>query len=125
MQGASQAMEDGVTLAYCLRKAENVPLALRIYERIRYDRVRRVQKLGEATRDQWHKADWDAVAKDPRLVQLPNPDYVLKFDVYKYVEENFDRVAEQVKQGRTLKDFDDDEHLKKMTEASIDEIGSG
>jgi 2-polyprenyl-6-methoxyphenol hydroxylase-like FAD-dependent oxidoreductase len=38
MQGASQAMEDGVTLAICLKKAgkDNVPLALKVYERIRY-----------------------------------------------------------------------------------------
>jgi 2-polyprenyl-6-methoxyphenol hydroxylase-like FAD-dependent oxidoreductase len=37
MQGASQAMEDGVTIALCLRKAgkDNIPLALRTYERLR------------------------------------------------------------------------------------------
>jgi hypothetical protein len=31
-------MEDGVTLAICLEKAgkDNVPLALKVYERIRY-----------------------------------------------------------------------------------------
>lgn len=84
--------------------------------------MRRVQKLGEQTRDQWHKADWDAVAKDPRLVQLPNPEYVLAFDVYKFAEENYERVAEEVRQGRTLADFDDEEHLKKMTIKSVDEV---
>jgi hypothetical protein len=88
----------------------------------RYDRVRRAQKTGEYTRDRWHKADWDAVKKDPSLVQLPNPDYILKFDVYGYAEDNFDRVAEEIRQGRTLKDFDDAEHLQKMTKASVDEI---
>jgi hypothetical protein len=82
-----------------------------------------VQKLGEATRDRWHKADWDAVKKDPRLVQLPNPDYVLKFDCHKFAEDNFEKVAEEVRQGRTLKDFDDNEHLQKMTRDSVDEIG--
>lgn len=37
MQGASQAMEDGVTLAICLRRAgkDNIPLALKVYERMR------------------------------------------------------------------------------------------
>jgi hypothetical protein len=31
-------MEDGVTLARCLRKGgkENIPLAVRVYERMRY-----------------------------------------------------------------------------------------
>src|SRR5579862_1995252 len=118
-------MEDGVTLAICLRKAgkENIPLAVRTYERIRYDRVRRVQKTGETTRDRWHKADWDAVKKDPSKVNIPREDWILKFDVEKYAEENYERVAEEVKQGRTLKDFDDSEHLNKMTKHSIDETG--
>jgi hypothetical protein len=52
---------------------------------------------------------------------LPNPDYILKFDVYGYAEDNFDRVAQEIRQGRTLKDFDDVEHLQKMTEASVEE----
>jgi 2-polyprenyl-6-methoxyphenol hydroxylase-like FAD-dependent oxidoreductase len=124
MQGASQAMEDGVTLAICLRHAgkQNIPLALKIYERIRYDRVRRVQKMGESTRDQWHKADWDAVMKDPTLVQLPYPDYILKFNSHVFAEENYERVAAEVRQGRTLRDFDDEEHLKKVTKNSVDEV---
>lgn len=38
MQGASQAMEDGAAIAICLRRAgkDNIPLALRVYERMRY-----------------------------------------------------------------------------------------
>jgi hypothetical protein len=78
--------------------------------------------MGESTRDKWHKADWDAVMKDTTLVELPHPDYILKFDPYKFVDENFDRVLEEVRQGRTLSDFDDEEHLKKMTKNSIDEV---
>ena len=37
MQGASQAMEDGVTLAICLGKAgkDDIPMALKVYERMR------------------------------------------------------------------------------------------
>jgi len=62
--------------------------------------------------------------KDPTLVQLPNPPFLLEFNVYKWTEENFDRVAEEIRQGRTLKDFDDDAHLKKMTEHSVHEIGT-
>jgi hypothetical protein len=118
-------MEDGVTLGVCLRRAgkDNVPLAVRVYERIRYDRVRRVQKTGESTRDMWHKADWDEVKKDPSKVQLPREDWILKHDSRQFAEDNFDRVAEEIKQGRTLKDFDDPEHLKKMTKASVDETG--
>ena len=113
-------MEDGVTLSVCLRKAgkSNVPLAVRVYERIRYDRVRRIQKTGESTRDRWHKADWDAVKKDPS-----REDWILKHDPAKYADENFDRLAEEIRQGRTLKDLDSSEHLTKLTKESVDEIG--
>lgn len=75
-------MEDGVVLGVCLRRAgkNRIPTALRAYETIRYvsvthkssfhfkanilrryDRVGKVQKTGETTRDMWHKADWDKV----------------------------------------------------------------
>ena len=47
----------------------------------------------------------------------------MKFDCARYAEENFEKIAEEVKEGRTLKDFDDPEHLKKMTKASVDELG--
>jgi 2-polyprenyl-6-methoxyphenol hydroxylase-like FAD-dependent oxidoreductase len=69
-QGATQAMEDGVVMAICLRRAGkgSVPAAVRAYEDIRYERVRAVQKTGETTRDMWHKADWEAVAKDPASI---------------------------------------------------------
>lgn len=118
-------MEDGVTLGVCLRKAgkDKVPLGLRVYERIRYDRVRRVQKTGESTRDMWHKADWDAVKKDPTKVQLPRDDWILKHHCRQYAEDNFNRVAEEIREGRLLKDFDDTEHLKKMTLESVKDPG--
>jgi len=52
-QGATQAMEDGVTIAICLREAgkNNIPAATRAFEDIRYERVKAVQKTGETTRD--------------------------------------------------------------------------
>ena len=52
-QGATQAMEDGVTLAICLREAGkgNVQAATKAFQDIRYERVRMVQKTGETTRD--------------------------------------------------------------------------
>lgn len=52
-QGATQAMEDGVTLGVVLKAAgkRNVPAAVRAFQDIRYDRVKAVQKTGESTRD--------------------------------------------------------------------------
>jgi 2-polyprenyl-6-methoxyphenol hydroxylase-like FAD-dependent oxidoreductase len=49
IQGASQAMEDGACIAVCLQLAgkDRVGNALRAYEKIRYERVKAIQKTGE------------------------------------------------------------------------------
>ena len=45
-QGASMAIEDGVTLAVCLRDIADTTAALRAYERLRRERVERVVRTG-------------------------------------------------------------------------------
>ncbi|KXX74901.1 6-hydroxynicotinate 3-monooxygenase [Madurella mycetomatis] len=82
IQGASQAMEDGVVLAACLDKAgkDKVQEAVRVWEKIRYERVHKIQKTGITTREQWHKADWDAIWKDPESLHLKREAWVLNFD---------------------------------------------
>ncbi|KAL1850575.1 hypothetical protein Plec18170_006860 [Paecilomyces lecythidis] len=57
-QGASQATESGAVLALCLTLAGegNVPLATRVYEKLRFDRVRQSQLSGEDLRNRWHNA---------------------------------------------------------------------
>jgi 2-polyprenyl-6-methoxyphenol hydroxylase-like FAD-dependent oxidoreductase len=96
-QGATQALEDGVTLAICLKKAgkKNLPAAVRAYQEIRYDRVKAVQKTGETMRDMWHKADWDRVKKDPKTIELPREDWIMQFDAQKHAEEVFDDIVKQ------------------------------
>ncbi|KAL1617751.1 hypothetical protein SLS56_010851 [Neofusicoccum ribis] len=97
-QGATQAMEDGVTIGVTLRRAgkENVPLGVRAYQEIRYDRVKKVQKTGETTRDMWHKTDWEKVKTDPESIQLPREDWIFEFDAENHAEEVFDEVAKQL-----------------------------
>lgn len=91
-------MEDGVTIGVALRRAgkENVPLGVRAYQEIRYDRVKKVQKTGETTRDMWHKTDWEKVKEDPTSIQLPREDWIFEFDAEKHAEEVFDEVAKQL-----------------------------
>jgi 2-polyprenyl-6-methoxyphenol hydroxylase-like FAD-dependent oxidoreductase len=88
-QGATQALEDGVTLAVLLRQAgkDNVRGALRAYQDVRYERVKAVQKTGETTRDMWHNTDWEKVKKDPTTIQFPREDWVFKHDAEKHAEE--------------------------------------
>lgn len=88
-QGATQALEDGVTLAVLLRQAGkgNVRGALRAYQDVRYERVKAVQKTGETTRDKWHSTDWEKVKKDPTSIQMPREDWIFNFDAEKHAEE--------------------------------------
>ncbi|KAF2139112.1 uncharacterized protein K452DRAFT_233183 [Aplosporella prunicola CBS 121167] len=114
IQGASQAMEDGATLAVCLelagtagtagtgaaegtRARNGVPEALRAYERIRYERVRRAQKTGESTRDRWHKADVEQVRRDPDAVKLPREEWLLGHDAEAHAYAVYGETVEQLR----------------------------
>ncbi|CRG90486.1 hypothetical protein PISL3812_07530 [Talaromyces islandicus] len=97
-QGATQAMEDGVVIAVCLKRAQSkdrIPAAVRVYQDIRYERVRLVQKTGETTRDMWHKADWAKVKEDPDSIHLPREDWIFQFDAEKNANEVFDEVVQK------------------------------
>ncbi|KAI0451370.1 hypothetical protein F5B21DRAFT_516774 [Xylaria acuta] len=94
-QGATQALEDGVCIAVCLRRGgkENVPVSVRAHEKIRYERVRATQKTGESTRDMWHKTDWAKVKEHPEIIQFPRQDWIFDFDTEKNAEEMYDGVV--------------------------------
>ncbi|KAL4903894.1 hypothetical protein BDW74DRAFT_185951 [Aspergillus multicolor] len=87
-QGATQALEDGVTIAVCLKWAGKgrVREALRAFESIRYDRVCKVQETGKTTREIWHKASWDEVEKDPKRLELPRENWILNHDAEAHAE---------------------------------------
>ncbi|CAI6332851.1 unnamed protein product [Periconia digitata] len=100
-QGATQALEDGATIAVMLRKAgkENVRGALRAYQDIRYERVKKVQKTGETTRDMWHNTDWEKVKKNPEIIQFPREDWVFGHDAELHAEEMGDELIAKASEG--------------------------
>lgn len=101
IQGASQAMEDGVVMAACLDRAgkEKVTEAVRVWERIRYERVHKIQKTGVMTREQWHKADWDKIWKDPESIHLKREEWILNFDAEEDAYKSYDKVREKLEKG--------------------------
>jgi hypothetical protein len=48
----------------------------------------------------WHKADWDAVKKDPSKVQFPREDWIFQHDAEKHAEGRFDESFQRVRQGK-------------------------
>ncbi|KAK9379756.1 putative monooxygenase [Kockiozyma suomiensis] len=89
IQGASQAMEDGATLAVCLELAgkSDVALAILAYEKIRYQRVLMTQKTGESTREKWHKADFANLKEKPDTIKLQRGEWMLGHDAEKHAYE--------------------------------------
>lgn len=111
IQGASQALEDGATIAVCLSRAagrakssgggggkgDAIPEAVATFEAIRYERVRSAQKTGEQTRDIWHKADFVAAKNDPQRLRLRREAWLLNFDAETYAEAHYEETAEIVR----------------------------
>lgn len=100
-QGASQAIEDGVTVAHALALAKKAgqPLAhaLRAYQALRYERVRRAQYLGVQNREMWHGKgrDWSKPI-DGESVKLPHAEWLWDHDATAYAHENYDRVVQEL-----------------------------
>lgn len=101
-QGASQATESAAVLAECLKLAGkgNIPLATRVYERLRFPRVRLSQTNGEDVRDRWHSAlndvD-DGVEIDPEQVKIRNR-WLYDFDAEKDTRERWVKFAPVVQE---------------------------
>ncbi|EPE10443.1 salicylate hydroxylase [Ophiostoma piceae UAMH 11346] len=100
IQGASQAVEDGVTLGVVLRRAGSgakAPEAIAAFEALRYERVRAAQKTGETTRDTWHQMDMEKIKADPESMRLRREGWLLNFDSEAYAEENYDKTVEALR----------------------------
>lgn len=102
-QGGSQAMEDGVALAVCLRRAAgDVPLALRVMERIRFNRSHVTHMASITVRDGYHNFDFDGdgILENPQVLNLPRPEWVIEYDIERESEEHFEKLAADVRAGK-------------------------
>ncbi|OQE29456.1 hypothetical protein PENSTE_c002G03703 [Penicillium steckii] len=102
-QGACQAVEDAVTISMCLQKCEgDVALGLQVFERIRFNRSHTIHQASISTRDIYHKNDWtpEMVKRNPNSLVLPFYDWVTEYNVFEEVENNYGRLAADIKAGR-------------------------
>ncbi|KAK0452012.1 uncharacterized protein EV420DRAFT_1630458 [Desarmillaria tabescens] len=99
--GATMAMEDGFTLAACLHISgkDNIPLAARVYNKLRFERVSCAQRMGFKTRENWHHTDWDAVSKNPQVVGKIIGNWLARHDSEKYAYDNYAACAKHITEG--------------------------
>lgn len=97
--GATQAMEDAVSLSTCLQIGgkENIPLAVRTHIKFRFVRCACAQKLGFYNAVRLQATDWTAAKVNPQLAQPKLPKWVWTHDPEKYAYEHFDKMAESVR----------------------------
>lgn len=65
----------------------------------RYARATLAQQIGVETRDAWHKTDWEAVKKNPKILEMPRPEWLFGHDPQEYAYEEFDTAATAVVTG--------------------------
>ncbi|EXJ75071.1 uncharacterized protein A1O5_01767 [Cladophialophora psammophila CBS 110553] len=99
--GGVQAIEDAATLVAVLDSLgkEKIPLAFRVFQKLRYERTSLTQRMGWETRHRWHKTDWEAVAKDPAIMKMPQPTWIYGHDAEKYAYDRTAEAAESVEKG--------------------------
>ncbi|KAK5657895.1 hypothetical protein OQA88_2444 [Cercophora sp. LCS_1] len=99
--GATQAIEDAVSLASCLQIGgrDNIPQSVRAHVRIRFIRNACAQKLGFSNAELLQDTDWTKVKLDPRRAQPKLPSWVWGHDPEKYAYEVYDRVVESMRRG--------------------------
>lgn len=107
--GATQAIEDAVSLAACLQIGgrENVPMSVRAHVRMRFIRNACAQKLGFSNAELLQDTDWKNARMDPRKAQPKMPKWVWQHDPEKYAYEVYDHVVDSMKRGIPFdQDFD-------------------
>ncbi|KAK3938574.1 hypothetical protein QBC46DRAFT_265088 [Diplogelasinospora grovesii] len=106
--GATQAIEDAVSLASCLQIGgrEKIPQSVRAHVRMRFIRNACAQKLGFSNAELLQDTDWSKVKLDPRRAQPKLPSWVWGHDPELYAYETYDRIVESMRRG-VLFDEDD------------------
>ncbi|KAI8296282.1 FAD-dependent monooxygenase roqM [Colletotrichum sp. SAR 10_98] len=108
-QGASQSVEDGAAVAACLDKAKgDVPLALKVFERIRFHRQHVIHMSSVSNRNEYHEIEWtpEFVKQHPDALKLHRPDWILEHDARANVDQYFDELAGDVRSGKPGSLFD-------------------
>lgn len=89
--GATQALEDAITLATCLQLAGRgaVTIGTKSYNLLRYERVSCAQKMTFVNSQLKTATDWDAIWKDTSKVRTRFPKWIFSHDPEAYTYEKY------------------------------------
>lgn len=102
--GATQAIEDAITIAECLKQASasvssSIPLAVKTHNLLRYDRVSCAQLLGFINQQRYHDTDFEVLKSDVSKVSAKVPKWIWTHDPEKYVVERGAEAARSLRDG--------------------------
>ncbi|KAI8946936.1 FAD/NAD(P)-binding domain-containing protein [Xylaria longipes] len=101
--GASQACEDALSLATCLRIAQkgNERVATRVHNKLRFERVSTIQKFGVLTRSSMHNIDLELAKEEPETLRnmLVMPEWIWGHDPVQYALDNYEQVEQHILKG--------------------------
>ncbi|KAJ8131845.1 hypothetical protein O1611_g1781 [Lasiodiplodia mahajangana] len=127
--GATQAMEDGISLAECLQQGgkERVPWATKVHTKLRYQRVSVIQQIGLVTRHALHHIDMSLLdeGKNPFEGVFYLGRWIWQHKPEDYAREQFTAALEHLQtgapfentnlpRGHVYKDWNVENELKKQ-----------
>ncbi|KAI9712181.1 MAG: hypothetical protein M1828_001742 [Chrysothrix sp. TS-e1954] len=118
VNGGTQAFEDAVSLPCCLRIAvdqqgsEGIPMAVRVHNTLRLERVSFIQQLGFKRRHVYYNIDWEAVKKDPSIVAAEPAPWQYKHNPEQYALDRFEECRTCLETGTPFKNTNMPEHYK-------------
>lgn len=119
--GATQALEDALSLATCLRLGgkDCISLSTRAHVLMRlvpcrfhyvlawltdyrYERVSTLQRFGFVNRQALHKADLEEIEKNPSILGMRMSRWIWRHDPARYARENYHDAARAVTEGKAF-----------------------
>lgn len=118
VNGGTQAIEDGASLAQCLRLAvdtygvDAIPDGAKVHNTLRIDRVGAIEATGMQRTKKHHQIDFEAVKKNPELVRNEPATWQTQHDPQVYALEMFEKCFEALKNGTTFVNTNKPEEYK-------------
>ncbi|EUC44943.1 hypothetical protein COCMIDRAFT_5795 [Bipolaris oryzae ATCC 44560] len=106
VNGGTQAIEDGVSLARCLRLAIDkhganaLPAGAKVHNLLRIDRVAAIETTGMERTKKHRQVDFEQVKKNPELIRNEPAQWQIKHDPLAYAEEKFDECFASLTNGK-------------------------